>query len=235
MFFRFLVSLIFIVNNAAAFDKASNESSKCIVNFDIFENKYFIPRDTLYSIAIKESGRAHPVHKIKMPWPWAINVGGASYYFDSKQEAVNFVKHQIIKGKDNIDVGCMQVSLKYHAHAFQTLEDAFDPKMNIAYAASFLRSKYDNFHSWHKAIAHYHSATFELGYKYKQDVINIASNMHLYKTSLGSNIHNANLVELDGAPHTRAEPISSYKAKPASRLRSNLLVPVYSRSMPMAH
>jgi soluble lytic murein transglycosylase-like protein len=78
----------------------------------------------------------------------------------------------------------MQINLKHHLDAFDSLNQAFDPKENIEYGAKFLKSKYDQLGSWHKAIAHYHSATYELGSKYKQDVIKIANNMELYKDSI---------------------------------------------------
>ena len=39
-----------------------------------------------------------------------------------------------------MDVGCMQVNLYHHAHAFSSLDNAFDPQSNVDYAARFLRS-----------------------------------------------------------------------------------------------
>lgn len=170
------------------------ESNKCSKLFPYFEKKFNIPANTLHSIALKESGKKHKEHKISVVWPWTVNVGGKGYYFNTKKEAVIFVKTQIIKGKENIDVGCMQINLKHHLEAFDSLDQAFDPAKNVKYGAEFLRSKYEQLGSWHKAIVHYHSATYSLGNKYKQAVVKIASNMALYKASL-SNYINDGVVE----------------------------------------
>ena len=47
------------------------------------------------------------------------------------------------RGVRNIDVGCMQVNLRYHPKAFKSLGQAFDPRANAAYAAGFLRKLRD--------------------------------------------------------------------------------------------
>jgi soluble lytic murein transglycosylase-like protein len=185
---------LFLPINAIS-DPEIVESSKCSKLFPVFENKFSIPTNTLHSIALKESGKKHKEHKIRVVWPWTVNVGGKGYYFNTKREAILFVKKQIIKGKENIDVGCMQINLKHHLEGFNSLEQAFDPYRNVKYGAMFLRSKYEQLGSWHKAIAHYHSATHALGSKYRQDVVKIANNMALYKASLSNFIDKNNVIE----------------------------------------
>ncbi|WP_341747975.1 lytic transglycosylase domain-containing protein [Candidatus Tisiphia endosymbiont of Dascillus cervinus] len=185
IYLLFLFPLYLYVNVAYAnIDVEIAESHKCSRMFPYFEKVHKIPPNTLHSIALKESGKKHTEYKIKVVWPWTVNVEGKGYYFNTKKEATSFVKKQIIQGKENIDVGCMQINLKHHLNAFNSLNQAFDPKKNVAYAAKFLKAKYDQLGSWHKAIAHYHSATHEFGSKYKQDVIKIANNMDLYKNSI---------------------------------------------------
>ena len=66
----------------------------------------------------------------------------------------------------------------------------FNPRENIEYGARFLKSKYEQLGEWHKAVAHYHSATPSLGLHYKKQVIKIANNMNDYKNSL--NMHTGN-------------------------------------------
>jgi soluble lytic murein transglycosylase-like protein len=67
----------------------------------------------------------------------------------------------------SIDVGCMQVNLMYHPHAFASLEDAFDPRTNAEYAARFLNELYAADRDWAHAIAAYHSETPALGEAYR--------------------------------------------------------------------
>jgi soluble lytic murein transglycosylase-like protein len=150
--------------------------------FRHFEKKLQIPEDMLYSISLHETGKIHTNKKLKMSWPWSVNVEGQGFYFNTKREAVKFVSEQLSSGKESIDVGCMQINLKHHPKAFRSLDYAFDPKNNIQYGATFLREKYEQLGDWSRAIAHYHSATQHLGEKYKVGVLNIAQNIDKYKS-----------------------------------------------------
>lgn len=206
----------------ADFDPELAGSLKCVNLFRQTEHQHRIPADTLYSISLNETGRIHSVKKIKLSWPWAVNVEGKGYFFDTKREAVSFVKRQLAQGKESIDVGCMQVNLKHHPDAFESVEEAFEPEANITYGARFLRSKYEQLGSWHKAIAHYHSATESLGIPYKNNVIKIASNIGKYKDPLRQ--YKAQKT------YSRASE-RSYVKKPnsaalARRYKSNMMVPI---------
>jgi hypothetical protein len=130
------------------------------------ERQYGIPEHLLAAIASTESGRFHRALGLNLPWPWTINVEGAGYFFDSKQEAINAVRGFQARGIASIDVGCMQVNLMHHPGAFATLDQAFDPAYNVAYAAQFLKSNFEQEGSWRKATADYHSRTFSYGEQY---------------------------------------------------------------------
>jgi|GEM_PF-949646 len=236
----------------AAIDKEVAESFKCTRMFPYYEKKLSIPADTLHSISLKESGKSHSQHKIRVVWPWTVNVEGQGHYFNSKREAVLFVRKQLLSGKESIDVGCMQINLKHHPKAFVSLEHAFDPRMNVAYGAEFLKSKHVQLGCWHKAIAHYHSATHSLGFKYKQDVIKIASNMPTYKDSLkkyartsvlytdnqvAQNMSSDNYRRYNRPPEVYqkgysikrvSSPGKASKRFSQARTRSNLMVPVHN-------
>jgi phytoene dehydrogenase-like protein len=71
----------------------------------------------------------------------------------------------------SIDVGCMQVNLMHHPDAFANLDLAFDPQVNAAYAARFLKELFAQTGDWTKAAALYHSATPELGAEYQRKVL----------------------------------------------------------------
>lgn len=183
-YYIFLPLICFLLSSSiyGYHDAELSTSLRCVGLFRKYEYQYRIPADALYSIALQETGKLHSEKKIKIVWPWTVNVEGEGYFFNTKYEAVRFVKQQLMKGISSIDVGCMQVNLKHHPEAFKSIEDAFEPKHNIDYGAKFLRSKYDQLGNWHKAIAHYHSATDSLGKKYKDNVIHIASNIDKYKS-----------------------------------------------------
>jgi len=152
--------------NAATSDSLIDGAKLCTRHLPRYEREYGIPTHLLSAIASTESGRYHDGLKIKLPWPWTINADNKSYFFDNKDEAIGMVRKLRARGIQSIDVGCMQVNLYHHPGAFASLDRAFDPETNIAYAAGFLRSLYDQENSWKKAAADYHSKTPRLGKDY---------------------------------------------------------------------
>lgn len=117
-----------------------------------------LPPHMLGSIAITESGRTVPETKAKVAWPWTVTSGGEGQYFPTKAAAVAEVRRLQKAGVENIDVGCMQINLKYHPNAFASIEAGFDPETNVRYAARFLKDMRQSFGSWSDAVRHYHSA-----------------------------------------------------------------------------
>jgi len=131
-----------------------------------------IPDHLMSAIARVESGRPGPDGQIH-PWPWSINVEGTDHIYDTREQAIAAVKEFQAQGVRSIDVGCMQVNLMYHPTAFATLEQAFDPAANAAYAARFLLELFGQTGSWPKATAAYHSSNPDLGTPYQQKVMSV--------------------------------------------------------------
>lgn len=149
-----------------------NNSNHCNNYFEHIERQFQIPKDILRAISIIETGRWHPTMKNYFPWPWTINQAGKSYYLSTKREAINLVRKMLQNGATNIDIGCMQINLHHHPEAFLDLDQAFDPKENISYAASFLSSHYRQSQNWQQAIASYHSQ-LSIGDAYAKKVLKI--------------------------------------------------------------
>lgn len=143
----------------------------CQTHIAEYEKKHQIPPGLLHAISKVESGRKDRTGRI-VSWPWTVNAEGESFFFATKHEAVAAVKKMQLQGIKSIDVGCMQVNLHYHPKAFQSIELAFDPLTNVAYAAQFLKSLKTTHASWHKAIAYYHSAKAEHHIPYRNKVLN---------------------------------------------------------------
>lgn len=104
------------------------------------------------------------------PWPWTINADGVGQVFASKAQAIAAVAALQAAGVHSIDVGCVQVNLQQHPHAFRSLADAFDPRANARYAAGFLHRLFDRLGDWPRAVAAYHSRTPALGHPYRRRV-----------------------------------------------------------------
>ncbi len=129
-----------------------------------------LPTNLLLSVGLVESGRADPVNGQVSPWPWTVNVDGAGHFFDNEAEAAAFVRLAQSSAGD-IDVGCFQVSLRYHPEAFSSLDQALDPAANARAAAVFLGQLRARTGSWSGAIAAYHSASPALGLPYQRRVL----------------------------------------------------------------
>ncbi len=146
-----------------------------------YEAAHGIPHKLLTAISLAESGRK--VGGAVVAWPWTINANGIPYVFATKGEAIRMVRKLRLLGIASIDVGCMQVNLKQHPKAFLTLEAAFDPATNIAYAAKFLKAKKENKGSWVNAVAHYHSSTPQHHMPYRERVLKIWQKVHAGRLS----------------------------------------------------
>lgn len=161
---------------AEAFPCAAQEVRRqnvCAYHVLQHERLKSIPRHLLMAISKIESGRLNPHSQQVEAWPWTINVQGHGQFFASKNEAVRAVKNLLNQGIKSIDVGCMQVNLHHHKDAFASIEEAFDPKINIDYAAKFLSNLREAHGSWSKAVAHYHSATPAYHIPYRQKVLDV--------------------------------------------------------------
>gem|GEM_PF-3286984 len=111
------------------------------------EQAFGVPDLMLQSIVMQESGDQQ----------WALNADGQAIYpvdeIDAKQKL-----RLNLRRADNVDIGCGQISMKYHSKYFSIRPDmALDPWINMVYASKILLDNYQQYKSWTKAVAHYHS------------------------------------------------------------------------------
>lgn len=129
--------------------------------------EYGVDYDLLQTISAVESGRWDNLQNRYIAWPWTVNANGRGYYYKTREEALAAIKNFQQKGITSIDVGCMQVNLKYHGDAFASVEEALDPENNVKYSAKFLRSLYSqNGNNWKNAAKKYHSGNPTAGEEY---------------------------------------------------------------------
>jgi Transglycosylase SLT domain len=119
----------------------------------------------LRSISLRESGRGGQPH------PWTLNVHGRGFHYASREDAYRALKAYREAGYTSIDVGYMQVNLRYHGHRFTDLWTALDPLTNIRTGADILRDYYQATGSVERAVARYHSAHPERGAAYLDGVV----------------------------------------------------------------
>lgn len=135
------------------------------------EAKVHTPAGMLAAVGQVESGRPDPRTGRMRPWPWTIDADGVGQFFATKAEAIAATVAFEAAGVRSIDVGCMQVNLMHHPEAFASLEQAFDPPSNAAFAARFLNELYRRTRAWPKAIAAYHSDTPAIAADYQRRVM----------------------------------------------------------------
>ena len=119
-----------------------NEREICALQTARAERRIGIPRHLLNAISLAESGRCNKSRKANVAWPWTVTSAGQGRFFNTKAEALAEVEFLMTEGVRNIDVGCMQVNLYYHADAFESLAEALDPEANVTYGASYLKNLY---------------------------------------------------------------------------------------------
>ncbi|MGV2131149.1 transglycosylase SLT domain-containing protein [Agrobacterium vitis] len=113
--------------------------------------KYGIPEGILYSVGLTETGRKGSLQ------PYALNVEGKALFPDSMTDAMQTFALAKQQGAKLIDIGCMQINHYFHHENFHSLEEMFDPKRNVEYAAKFLVALHGRHETWTMAVARYHA------------------------------------------------------------------------------
>ena len=175
------IKFFFIFLTVLLLNKNSLASISCNQYTEKIAKEYKIPNKLLTSISLVESGLKKGENFVS--WPWTLNVSGKSKFFKSKDETLIFLKKNYDK-KKNIDVGCMQISLKYHGQNFKNFNQILDPKNNVEYAAKFLKSLYSKHKTWNEAISRYHSSIPKRKVKYLKKVHSYWSDLRQKKIKM---------------------------------------------------
>ena len=102
-------------------------------------------------------------------WPWALNIEGRSYFYDSKAEAVTAARQAEASGR-SFDVGPMQVNNWWLKRYGIPLEAAFDPAANILLGSWILKQELEREGDTWKAVGRYHSPNAKRGERYANQV-----------------------------------------------------------------
>ncbi len=180
------------------------------------ERAHGLPAHLLTAISKVESGRWHAASGAILAWPWTVTAGGEGRFLPSKKAAIAEVERLRARGVGNIDVGCMQINLGYHPEAFASLEEAFDPRRNVAYATRFLRDLRARWGSWTRAVGNYHSNTPALSGRYRVKVFRA---VYAEKRRVAKARRTARLAALEAKrPAPRQQPRSRAHALAPPRL-----------------
>ncbi|WP_183448438.1 transglycosylase SLT domain-containing protein [Microvirga lupini] len=112
---------------------------------------YGVPLGMLYSVGLTETGKRGSLQ------PYAMNVEGKAVFSNSASEAIQKFDQASRSGARLIDMGCMQINHLYHREKFPSLESMLNPRMNVEYAARFLKELKARHETWTMAVARYHA------------------------------------------------------------------------------
>jgi hypothetical protein len=153
------------------FGASVDPAALCQAAVRFAEQVQSLPPGILHAMGIVESGRPDAGTGQEEPWPWTINANGTGHVYPTEQDAIAAAQAFQAAGVRSLDIGCLQVNLLQHPHAFADLPHAFAPAENALYAGRFLRQLKGELGSWNAAIAAYHSQTPALGLPYAQHVL----------------------------------------------------------------
>lgn len=125
-----------------------------------------LPAGLLPAISRIESGRK--IDKSVRAWPWTLNHAGKGLFFETRDEALAYLRKTVANGPRNIDVGCMQINNYWHGKHFPSLEAMIDPETNIRYAVRYLKELFREKGSWDAAVRNYHSPDPVRGARYQR-------------------------------------------------------------------
>lgn len=105
-----------------------------------------VPQNVIIAIAKVESGFN----------PWALNIEGRSYHFDTKAGAVAKAD-EALKAGQSFDVGLMQINNWWLKRFNIPLADAFNPETNIYFGSWILKQEMERHGDLWLAVGAYHS------------------------------------------------------------------------------
>jgi soluble lytic murein transglycosylase-like protein len=129
-----------------------------------------IPLAVLYSVGLTETGAKGQLQ------PYAMNVDGLAVSAASLPEAIAKFNSAKARGAKFIDIGCMQINHRFHSKNFASLSAMFDERLNVAYAARFLKDLRAREPSWTLAVARYNAGP-DNNYAQKKYVCAVIGNM----------------------------------------------------------
>lgn len=117
----------------------------------------------LYAVALVESAKLSGKKQVT-PWPWALNKAGKAIIPNSHQDARAILHKTLNAGSRNIDVGLMQINIRWQGHRVNTAEQLLNPLTNLHIGALVLAEAIQSapsnltlgvgrYHSWQNQLA----------------------------------------------------------------------------------
>lgn len=181
------LTLLMVANSALANNAPNNPQARCDHAALQSAERYGVPTHVMLAITRVETGR--DIEGTLSPWPWAVNVAGASHWFNSQSEAADFVRRELDAGTSNIDLGCFQLNWRWHGQYFPSIDDMLNPDLNAEYAAAYLVEQHRQRGNWVDAVAAYHSSNPEYAERYIEKVERILMDLSADRPNIEEKTH----------------------------------------------
>lgn len=134
-----------------------------------------------YAVALCESGyHSDPSKGLVAPYPWVLRTPDGPVYGESRAEAERAL-HRALKKSKSVDVGLMQINLRWNGHRVKVPAELLDPTTNLRVAAEILNELFARHpHDAVKAIGLYHSSNPKRAAGYGRTVWRIYNSLKAY-------------------------------------------------------
>lgn len=135
----------------------------------------------LYAVALCESGyHSDPSKGLVAPYPWVLRTPDGPVYGESRAAAERAL-HRALKKSKSVDVGLMQINLRWNGHRVKVPSELLDPITNLRVAAEILNELFARHpHDAVKAIGLYHSSNPKRAAGYGRTVWRLYNSLKAY-------------------------------------------------------
>jgi soluble lytic murein transglycosylase-like protein len=123
----------------------------CETHIAASAKRYDIPLAVFYAVGLLETGGRNGLQ------PYTMNIDGRASFNATLTDGLAAYEAAKRNGAKLIDVGCMQINVKWHGDKFGSVAEMFDPGRNVGYAARFLRDLKAREGTWTLAVARYNA------------------------------------------------------------------------------
>lgn len=107
--------------------------------FEKAGTKYGLDPLLIYSVALAESASGRGKGYIS-PWAWTLRSPSVAFYANDQEKAEHKLSEFISTYGDSIDVGYMQINIKWHGSRVNNYNDLLDPETNIFLGSEILKT-----------------------------------------------------------------------------------------------
>ena len=133
---KYILTIVFLSLSFSAFAQ-SNKLSGTL--WEKYGQQFGLEPTLIYSVALYESKKNGKEHMLQ-PWPFAIRTPGKSYYPDTLSKAKKILKDVLEQYQPwQIDVGIMQINLKWNGHKVNSYEELLNKEINIKVGTQILK------------------------------------------------------------------------------------------------